>query len=145
MALKYRAAILCATIAALAAALSYLRDPPWLATMTSGIRGRSEVANGVRYRWTSGHASFFVPSSAPAIAIPLRSPATARDPFPVVATISIDDRPATRVTLGGEEWTRVWLRLPPPGSRRLRRIDIRVFPTREDYRGVQVADVEVSR
>src|SRR5215510_9263647 len=108
MALKYRAAILCAAVAALAAALSYLRDPPWLATMTSGFKARSEVANGVRYRWTSGHASFFVPSAASAIAIPLRSPATPRDPLPVAATISIDGRPATRVTLGGEEWTRVW-------------------------------------
>lgn len=145
MALKYRAAVLCAAIGTLAGVLSYLRDPPWLATMTSGFKARSEVADGIRYRWTSGHASFFVPSSAPAIAILLRSPATARDPLPVAATISIDGRPATRITLGGEEWTRVWLRLPPPGSRRFRRIDIQVFPTREDYHGAQMADVEVSR
>lgn len=44
---------------ALIALLASLRDPPWLAGLESGFRGWETGADGTRYRWTSGHASFF--------------------------------------------------------------------------------------
>ena len=44
-----------------AAALAYLRDPPWLIDQASGLRGWEQPIGEPRYRWSGGHASFFVP------------------------------------------------------------------------------------
>ena len=136
-----RAVAAAVAVAAIAASLAYLRDPAWLAAVESGVRGWETAADGTRYRWTDGHASFFVPASAAEIAIPLRATFDAAGDPPVLVTIAIDDRPADELVLRDDRWTTRRLRLPPPGSRSLRRIDIRVDRVRAGNRGVQMGIV----
>ena len=136
-----RVLVTAAIVAAVAVTLAYLRDPAWLATSTSGLRGWETAADGTRFRWTSGHASFFVPSAWNGIEMPLRATFDAPTDWPIVATITVDDRPVERITLADPSWRRVVLRLPPGGSRRVRRMDIRLDRTRDDNRGVQLGEI----
>jgi hypothetical protein len=123
--------------------LFWLRDPPWLATVESGF-APWQAAEQTKYRWTAGRASFFVASSIPEIRIPIRA---GREPegWPIVVTISVDDRVADRVTLTDNAWHVTRIRLPPPGSRRVRRIDIHVDRTVDGSRGVQTGEVQPDR
>ena len=123
------------------AALAYLRDPPWLASVTAGLHGWETGTDGRPFRWASGHASFFVPSDRAAIAIPLRAPIATSEQWPVVATIAIDDRQVDQVVLDTPGWRLVTLRLPGGATRRARRIDIRVNRTDDDNRALQVGEV----
>ena len=129
----------------LIAALAYLRDPPWLIGLESGLRRWQTNADGVRYRWTDGHASFFVPAFAPSITIPARVTFDTRDDPPVLVTIAIDDRPADAFELRDDRWLTRRLVMPPPGTRRVRRIDIRVDRVRGGNRGIQLGEVEQGR
>lgn len=128
-------------VAVIATLLAYLRDPPWLASIESGLRGWETAADGTRFRWTDGHASFFVPAGSPELTIPLRTTFDAPGDPPVLVTIAIDDRRADELVLRDAQWTMRRLRLPPPGSRSLRRIDIRADRVRSGNRGVQVGIV----
>ena len=125
------------------AGLAYLRDPPWILSMTSGMREWESDAAGARFRWMGGHASFFVPSGAQAVMIPLRTTFENTSDWPITATITIDDRPADRVVLSDPAWRWSTVRLPPAGSRRARRIDIRVDRTRDDNHGAQIGEIQV--
>ena len=128
-------------IAALAGALAYLRDPPWLIHQDSGFRGWESGPDGMRYRWTGGHASFFVPADANAVTIPMRTTfASPADP-PLTVTITIDDRSADRVTITDPAWRTIVLHMPPGARRRVRRIDLRLDRTREGNKGVQVGEM----
>jgi hypothetical protein len=127
------------------AALAYLRDPPWLIDVESGLRRWQNGADGVRYRWTDGHASFFVPASAPSVTIPTRVTFETREDPPVLVSIAIDDRPADAFELRDDAWLARKLALPPPGNRRVRRIDIRVDRLRSGNRGIQLGEVEHGR
>ena len=133
-----RRAAVAAAVALLLVALVYLRDPVWILQSTSGLRQWQVASDGTRFRWTGGHASFFVPSAAGTIEIPLRTTFDRPDDPPIVVTISMDDRPVDRIVLSDAAWHRGIVRLPPPGSRRARRIDIHVDRTREGNRGVQL-------
>ncbi len=88
-----------------------------------------------------GHASLFVPSDARLISIPLRTSFDAPDDPPITVSITIDDRPVDRVVLTDPQWRLSTVRLPPKGSRQVRRIDIRVDRTRDDNRGAAVGEV----
>lgn len=135
------AALVCGTLAI--AGLAYLRDPPWILSMTSGLREWESDAAGVRFRWMGGHASFFVPAGAHSVQIPLRTTFDSPSDWPIAAAITIDDRPADRVVLSDPGWRWSTLRLPPAGSRRARRIDIRVDRTRDDNHGAQIGEIQV--
>ena len=133
-----------ATAAALVAAISlltYLRDPAWLASVESGFHGWRAGPDGVRYRWTTGHASFFVPATSSGIAIPARVTFDQPGDPPVRVRIALDDRPADEFELRDDRWVTRRLALPPRGNRRLRRIDIRVDRLRDGNRGVQLGEV----
>jgi hypothetical protein len=132
-------------ITGLVAALWYLRDPPWLAGMESGFRRWETAADGTRSRWIAGHASFFVPATATSIVIPVRT--TFDDPGDsrVRVSIAIDDRLADEIEVAHDRWTAHTLRLPAPGRRRLRRIDVRVDRLRVGMRGAQIGQVVVVR
>ena len=120
------------------AALAYLRDPPWLVTVTSGMGNWETDHDGTRYRWTSGHASFFVPSSTDFVTLRMRAPKTDPRDWPVTATITIDDRPADVIKVNEENWSVVRLRLPARGGRRVRRIDVKLDRLTSENRGVQL-------
>ncbi len=128
--------------AAVVAALAYLRDPPWLVNVTSGLRGWQTDAGGVPYRWTGGRASFFVPADTGAITLRVRSVKDTPSDWPITATITIDDRPAEIIRFDDESWRTVRLRLPPQSSRAVRRIDIKLDRLRSGHRGVQLSTVE---
>jgi len=132
----------CALTVALVAVLLYLRDPSWLLTTTSGMRGWEEVA-GRRFRWMGGHSSLFVPSEARLIEIPVRTTFDEPGDWPITVSISIDDRPGDQLVLADAEWHAIVLRMPPPGSRRVRRIDIRLDRTRDDNRGAAIGELAI--
>jgi hypothetical protein len=131
--------------AAIACALAYLRDPPWLAQVESGFRGWETAPDGIRYRWTDGHASFFVPADATSLTMPIRTTFDAPEDPPVLVSLSIDDRAADELILRDPGWQVRRLRMPAPGRRRLRRIDVRIDRLRDGNRGVQLGDVQVHR
>ena len=137
-----RAVLAVVAAAILIAALAYLRDPPWLVGLESGLRRWQSTDDGVRYRWTDGHASFFVPASAPSITIPTRVTFDTREDPPVLVTIAIDDRPADAFELRDDRWLTRRLVMPRPGTRRVRRIDIRVDRLRSGNRGIQLGPVK---
>ena len=127
-----------ALVATLIVGLAYLRDPPWLVHVTSGLTDWQTDQNGDRFRWTRGRASFFVAADAELVTLRLRAPRDDPRDWPITATITIDDRPAHSIKVDEEEWSTVRLRLPPPGARRLRRIDIKLDRVRAGSRGVQL-------
>jgi hypothetical protein len=123
----------------------YLRDPPWLLSLSSGIRGWETDSMGARVRWTSGHGSFFVPADARSIELPLRTTFDHPDDWPITVTVAIDDRPADRIVLENANWHRVTLIMPPRGTRKVRRIDIRADRTRDDNRAAALGEVVIRR
>jgi hypothetical protein len=132
--------------AVLAAALWYLRDPPWLATQTTGLRGWEQGPDGA-HRWSSGHATFFVPAEARQVRIPVATTFDWREPRggePMMVSFTIDDVRAVRTVLHDESVREVVLQMPPPGSRRVRRVDLRTSVTREGNRGVKVGAVAMT-
>jgi hypothetical protein len=130
-------------IAALAGALAYLRDPPWLAQLTTGMKPWTTDADGRPVRWLGGRSSFFVPADARAVRLPIRT--TFEDPaeWPVQVTIEVDGRTAERLILRDAEWRIVEVPLPPAGSRRHRRIDIHLDRLRAEGRGALVGEIEL--
>ena len=56
----------------------------------------------------------------------------------MVVTAYVDDARAGRVLLTDEAWQALTIALPPRGSRRVRRIDLRTSVVREDNHGVKV-------
>jgi len=110
------------------AALAYLYDPPWAGRVTSGLRQWEEKPPGTFYRWTSGRASFFIPGSATAITLPLRSIFPGPGGMPVTVEVRVDDRFLAKIELIDPQ---VWVKPELPlgrkrGYRSFRRIDLRV-------------------
>ena len=130
-------------VAALAAVLvlGYLRDPPWLQHTTSGLRNWQTASDGTRFRWAGAHASFFVPADAGHVRLPLRTTFNRPGEWPIAVSITVDDRPAGRVVLADAAWHESLIRLPGPGGRRVRRIDVRSDRAREDNHAVQVGEI----
>ena len=61
----------------------------------------------------------------------------------MTADVSLDDEPVARVLLADASWQLVEIALPPPTSRRFRRVDVRTNIVRDDNHGVMISDVEV--
>jgi len=126
----------------IAVALAYLRDPAWLATETTGLRGWQQAPDGTRYRWSGGHASFFVPSNASRVGFRIATTFDASDSRPIIATVSLDDEDVDRVALTDGSWRLVEIAMPSPASRRVRRIDVRTNIVRDGNRGVMIGQVQ---
>lgn len=130
-------------VVSVAGAAWYLRDPPWVAAVTSGMRDWEVDPSGTRFRWTAGHASFFVPSAASEMIVPIRALFPSSDGGPVVVRFAVDDRSVATVELiDAAEWSRPVIRLPrQTGRRRYRRVDVRVSRVVGFYNlGVQVGE-----
>jgi len=139
-----RTAKIAVMLAVVLGALWYLRDPAWLIGQTTGLRPPERAADGTVYRWSGGHASFFVPSSGRTIRVPIATTFDARGDTPMVVSLFVDDVRAARVLLTDDTWHDVTVELPPAGSRRVRRIDIRTSVVREDNHGVKIGEARVS-
>lgn len=116
---------------AVAGALVYLRNPPWIEDVTSGMKPWDRDESGVLYRWTEGHASFYIPSNVETMTLPLRSAVPGPDGAPVRVELRQDG-----AILGSVElivpgaWTKHTFTLRPSKTRRpFQRIDLRVSRT----------------
>ena len=117
-------------ICLLAAALAYLRDPPWVGAVTSGLGEWEREPSGIRFRWTSAHATFYVPSGAAAMTLPLKGVFGETDGHPGTVEVSVDDRWLGSFTLADSNWIRPRLPLVRGSTgRRYRRVDLRVSRT----------------
>ena len=142
-----RRASLAVFVVGVAGALWYLRDPPWLAEQTTGLRGWQRGPDGTAYRWSGAHASFFVPSEAKQVRIPLATIFDPRQPQgdePMLVTLTIDDQRAGRALLASPRPETVTIDVPPRGSRRVRRVDVRTNRTREGNYGVMIGPVSMT-
>ena len=143
--------IVAAAVACAAAAI-YLHDPPWVGGVTTGFRLWQTDGRGDRFRWTTGRASFFVPSDTTAMTLRFRPLAPLSDK-PITVDVSVDDRQLATIELPDRLhpdpnlWVRTTLPLPwRPTSRRFRRVDLRVHRWREEFhQGVQFGEVELER
>jgi hypothetical protein len=126
--MRRRGWIVAAWIIAAAAALAYLRDPPWAGAVTSGLRPWEQDPPGTFFRWTAGRATFFVPSSASAMTLPLRAVFPGPNGAPVRVEIREDGALLGTIDLGEPDaWVTPTLTLKPmPGGRRFRRIDLSI-------------------
>jgi hypothetical protein len=116
------------SVMAAAAVVAYLYDPPWMGGVTSGLRPWEEDPPGTRFRWTAGRGTFFVPSSATSMTLPLRAVFPGPDGTPVTVDVRDDGRLLATIELNNPE---AWIRTTVPlkryaGRRRFRRIDLRV-------------------
>jgi hypothetical protein len=138
-------ALMTTAIVALAGGVfAYLHDPPWVAGMTTGFRGWEVEAPGIPFRWAAGHATFFVPSGATQMTLPLRSQFPGPNGEPVTVNVRVDDRVVTNIVLDDPGiWVRPILALPSREThRRFRRVDLRVSRTVGDLiLGVQVGEI----
>jgi hypothetical protein len=128
---RTRLAVVGAACAILVLGSAYLRDPPWVGQVTSGLGAWEEDPPGTRFRWTTGRASFFVPRDATAMTLPLRAVFRGPDGRPVTVSVSVDDRWLADIELRlPNDWVHTWLPLPRRAtSRRFRRVDLHVSRT----------------
>ncbi|HEU4937785.1 MAG TPA: O-antigen ligase family protein [Vicinamibacterales bacterium] len=88
-----------------------------------GFSKWQQQADGLRYRWAGGRATFYVSPAARSIRIPLRIGPLA--PGPIEVTIYLDGVEANRVTLGTEEGEKtVRLNLLRRSKTRFARVDL---------------------
>jgi hypothetical protein len=142
MARGYRVAVFAAL---LAATVWYLRDPAWIAGQTTGMWDWEQGADGSRYRWANSHASFFVTSDASEARVRVSTTFDEHGREPLLVSAAVDDVRTGRVLLIDSSWRELVIPLPPPGSRRERRIDIRTNGAREDLRAIRISDVQLTR
>ena len=124
----------------------YLYDPPWIGSVTSGLRPWEQDPPGTFFRWTAGRASFYVPSSATTMIVPLRAVFPGPNGAPVKVEIRDNGRSAATILLSDPDaWVRATVPLKPAaGRRRFRRIDLRISRVVEPFAlGVMTGEVSV--
>jgi hypothetical protein len=135
-----------AVLVAMAAILGYLRDPPWIGSVTSGMRPWEQDPPGTFFRWTMGRATFFVPSNATLLTVPLRAVFPGANGAPVRVEVRDDGRLVATVDLTEPA---AWVRPAVPltryaGGRRFRRIDLRISRVVPPFNlGVMTGEVSV--
>jgi hypothetical protein len=129
---------------ALAFVLVYFRDPSWVGDVTSGLRPWEEDPPGTRFRWTYGRATFFVPSDAATVTVPMRSVFPGPGGGATEVALYVDDRFLTIVRLTDPSaWRRTTIPLGSKrASRRFRRIDLHLNRVTPPFMlGVMVGEV----
>jgi hypothetical protein len=117
-----------ASVLALVAVMAYLYDPPWMGVVTSGLRPWEQDPPGTLFRWTAGRGTFFVPSNAASMMVPLRAVFPGPNGMPVTVELRDDGRWLATIELSDPDaWNRTMVPLKRyAGHRRFRRIDLRV-------------------
>jgi hypothetical protein len=126
----------------------YLFDPPWAAIVTSGLRPWEEDPPGTRFRWTAGRASFFVPSDATSMTLPMRAVFPGPAGAPTMVDVRVDNRFLATIELPDPSvWVRTQLPLGRQTSRRrVRRVDLNVNRVVGPFvLGVMTGDIAVDR
>ena len=134
------------TGALIAAGVVYLRDPPWIGRVTSGLRAWEEDPPGTFFRWTAGRATFFVPSTARELTLPLRAVFPGPEGRPVTVDVRVDDRWLATIPLTDPAaWVRPHLPLGRTSGRRsYRRVDLRINRTVGPYiLGVMTGEIVI--
>jgi hypothetical protein len=135
-----------AVLVGVAAILGYLRDPPWIGSVTSGMRPWEQDPPGTFFRWTMGRATFFVPSNATLLTVPLRAVFPGPNGAPVRVEVRDDGRLVATVDLPEPD---AWVRPAVPltrytGGRRFRRIDLHISRVVPPFSlGVMTGEVSV--
>ncbi len=145
---RQRLLVAVAVSALVAATAWYFYDPPWIAAVTSGLRHWEEDPPGTRFRWTAGRASFFIPSGATEMTLPMRALFPSPDGKPVTVKLSVDDRWLVDVELTEPaRWEQPTVPLPRRATHRsYRRIELRVSRTVGFFNlGVQLGEVRLRR
>ena len=148
---RSRIVIIVIVAAAVVAALAYLRDPPWVGEMTAGLQPWQVDTDQARFRWTTGRASFYVPSKATQMTLPFRA-IEPRSDRPVTIDVSVDGRWLATIDIPDrpkpESLQFVKTTVPLPRTvtgRRFRRVDLRVHRwLKALHAGVQMGDVTFS-
>lgn len=133
-------------VLALVAGLAYLRNPPWIEEVTSGMKPWERDESGVLYRWTEGHASFYIPSNVQTMTVPVRSAVAGPDGAPVKVELRQDGALLGSIELTvPSAWTKPTFTLRASKTRRpFQRIDLRVSRTFPPWSfGVMTGQVEV--
>jgi hypothetical protein len=105
----------------------YLHDPAWAGGVTSGLREWRYDADGSPYRWTNGHGTFYVPSRAIEMTLPMRAGFPSSDSRAVRVDVSVDDRWLATIDLDDPAaWKFPVFPLSARTRRSYRRIDVRV-------------------
>jgi len=144
-----RAVLAVSLVALLGGALSLLYDPPWIADTTAGLRPWEKDESGALYRWTTGRATFYIPSRTTIMTLPIR-PTPPMGAEPITIDVSVDDRLVGALALGDAQhpnmnaWIREEFLLPNERTwRRYRRVDLRVRRILGLFNlGVQLGPVE---
>jgi hypothetical protein len=125
-----------------------------LAGTSGGLSGWQREPDGSRYRWAGTRSTFYVPSSASAVRIPLQHGWSDRRTIEVA--ILVEGREADRVMLPADDrWKVVRILLPAESvaaftrfdlvaSRAGERVPLAVIPT-EDSGAIKVGRVEIDR
>lgn len=124
-----RKLVMAAALLALAVSLPWrISESSRTADLANASRGLSlwqHDADGGRYRWAGGRATFFVPSSARMVGLPLRHGAETSGPLEVI--ILVNGREADRLIVRPEEgWRTVRLVPGPDRGRRFAQVDLEV-------------------
>jgi hypothetical protein len=141
-----RALLAAVVLAVVAGAAWYFYDPPWVGSITSGLRDWEEDPPGTRFRWTAGRASFFVPSAATEMTVPVRAIFPSTNTQPVTVTLRVDDRWLADIRIADiSAWTKTTVPLPRRGTwRHYRRVELRVNRTAGLYNlGVQLGQISL--
>lgn len=111
-----------------ATSLAYLYDPPWIGDVTSGLRAWEEDPPGTRFRWTTGRGTFFIPSDATEMILPLRAVFPGPNGTAVNVEVRDDGKLVGTIALTNPaDWVRTRMSLRPSTShRRYQRIDLSV-------------------
>lgn len=144
-----RAVLAVSLIALAAVTLAFLHDPPWIADTTAGLRPWEKDESGALYRWTTGRATFYIPSRTTIMTLPIR-PTPPMGADPIAIDVRVDDRLVGTLALGDAQhpnlnaWTREEFQLPRERTwRRYRRVDLRVRRILGLFNlGVQLGPVE---
>jgi len=89
-----------------------------------------EEENGQKFRWTSRRATFFVPSSARELRLPVRASHIGANGEPTEVSIAIGGRTLHKVQLARDDWTTIRILLPREATQnRYQRVDVITEPT----------------
>jgi hypothetical protein len=144
--------------ALLVATLTIARRPlePPASPAVDGMEPWETAPDGVRFRWTHGSASVFVPRDVTRVYIPVRVPTDNPRISPIAVDVREGGAPRGRM-LVGDSWAILNVELPPLQSLLgYKRVDLRMdktwqpaiyVPGSSDLRsiGVQVGDLKLFR